>query len=159
MGAATAIAMGAGTLMQASAEAQAAKANRANAEFNARVLDAQATDAVARGEEQVDLIRRDARQLRGAQRAALASQGVTLDSATAEALQRDTEQTARRNVATTRANAVREAWGLRAAAASTRYGGRMAYRAGMNASAGSLLTGGASTAAAYRDYRYRGRGT
>lgn len=159
MGATAAIAMGAGTLMSAAGQAAAARANRNIAEYNARQLDAQAADALARGEEAAGIVLEESRQLRGAQRAAIAASGVTLDSATAQAIERDALATAARNLRTVRSNAVREAWGLKAQSQATRYAGRVAYRGAMLNSAGEILTGGAATAGAVRDYRYRGRGT
>jgi len=156
VGATAAIAMGAGTVLNAAAQAKAASTNRRIAEYNARMLDGQAVDALARGEEEAGSVATEARGLRGSQRAAIAGQGITLDSATAEAIDRDTIATTERNLRKVRSNAMREAWGFRQQAKATRYAGKMAYRGAMLNTYGSLLTGGAQTAGAARDYSNRG---
>lgn len=158
MGAAAAVAMGAGTAVSVYGQIAAAQANKKINEYNAKMLDAQATDAIARGEEAVGQVQREARQLTGAQRTALAGQGITLDSETAQAIQADTAATSIRNVRTVRSNALREAWGFKAQARGARQAGGYAYQGAMINSAGSLLTGAAQTVAMAQDYQYRGKG-
>jgi thioesterase domain-containing protein len=150
--------MGAGTVLGVYGQIAAGEANKKINEYNAKVLDAQATDAVARGEEQVGLIEIDARRTVGAQRTSLAGQGIDLSSETAQAIQADTAVQAAKDIRTTKANALREAWGYRSQAQGARMAGKYAYQGAMLNSAGSLLTGTAQTAGAYQDYRSRGKG-
>lgn len=158
MGATAAVAMGAGTILGAYVQYAAGEANKKINEYNARVLDAQASDAIARGEEAVGQVQQEARQLTGAQRTAIAGQNITLDSETAQAIQADTAATAKRNVRTVRSNALREAWGFKSQAKGARMAGKYAYQGAMLNAAGSLLTGAAQTTAMAQDYRYRGAG-
>lgn len=155
---ATAALMGAGTALSVYGQIEAGKANQKINEYNAMMLDGQATDAIARGEEAVGITAEDARSLYGAQRTAIAGQGVNLDSETAQAIAADTEATAKRNIRTIRGNALREAWGFKAQAKGARMAGKYAYQGAMLNAAGSLLTGAAQTSAMAQDYRYRGAG-
>jgi hypothetical protein len=147
--------MGAGTILSFGAQIAAGRANQRINEYNAKVLDAQATDAIKRGEEQVGMIGTDARRVVGAQRASIAGQGITLDSETSQAIQADTAALAAKDMRTTRANAMREAWGFRSQALGARMSGKYAYQGAMLNASGSLLTGTAQTVGAYQDYRYR----
>jgi hypothetical protein len=158
MGATAPIAMGVGTLMSYQAQIEAGKANKTINEYNARVSDAQATDALARGEETAGLIRSDARRVTGAQRASLAGQGIDLSSGSAVDIQNDTAVQSERDVRTAQANAAREAWGFKAQAKGQRMAGKYAYQGAIANANGSLLTGAAQTAGMWQDYKYRGNG-
>lgn len=152
---ATAALMGAGVGLSVAGQFGAANANRRTNEYNAQLYDAQAVDAVARGEEAVGIEQEQARGLVGAQRAAIAASGITLDSETAQAVQLDTERATARNVRTIKGNAWREAMGYRAQATGARRAGKYAYQGAVLNATGSLLTGAAQTTAMAQDYRNR----
>jgi hypothetical protein len=145
-----AAAMGAGTLLGAGSQYYAAEANKKIARYNASVLDAQAVDAIARGEETATNLQTDARRLAGAQRASLAGQNVDLSSDVADAIAADTQRQLSLDVNTARVNAAREAWGYTSQARLSRRAGQYAYNSALLGTAGSLLTGGAATAGAAR---------
>jgi len=147
------IGQGVGTGVNLVGEYQAKKANEAITDYNAKVLDLQAVDAIKRGEETVGNVLTDARRLRGSQRAALAAQGIDLSSEVATNLANDTQDQAARDVRTARTNANREAWGLKTQRTALRMAGDAASRASNYRMVGSALTGGAQTAAMYRDYK------
>lgn len=144
MGAAAAI-MGAGTLVNVGANVYAAEANKKIARYNANLLDAQAVDAIARGEEAATQAQTEGRQLAGAQRASIAGQGVDLSSRTAEAIAADTQTKVGKNVDQIRVNAAREAWGYTTQARLTRKANQYAYTNAYLNTAGSALTGTAQT--------------
>lgn len=132
------------------AQDQAGKEQKKLANKNADMLDAQANDEVARGEEDAMAIRRRGRVLKGAQRAAFAAQGVDVGTGTALDLQNETDESTVVDEATARRNAARTAWGLRTNASNQRLGGRYARAAGRNQAIGTALDG---TARAYPYFR------
>lgn len=117
--------------------------NEAMAEFDAKQLDAAAKDAIARGEEQAGKVGEAGRLGLGEQRAALAGQGIDVGVGIGADLQRETMTLVDKDIDTVRANAAREALGLKIAAISTRASGAAARTAGGNQAVGTLLTGGA----------------
>lgn len=120
-----------GDYKEAEAAQQSAQANAAIYDQNARFAETQAQDAVQRGRLDVRKVRLGARQLIGAQRAALAANNVRIDSGSAAALQRDTTLMADADAFTILENARRDATGYRqqganytAQAEATRAGAR-----------------------------------
>jgi len=152
---ATAALMGTGVGLSFVGQVQAGKANKRINDYNANLMDLQAVDAIARGEEAVGIEQEQARGLVGAQRANIAAQGINLDSDLAEAVQLDTERNTARNVRTITGNAWREAMGYRSQAAGMRMAGKYAYQGAMMNATGSLLTGAAQTVAMGQDYQHR----
>lgn len=141
------------------AQKKAARQQRVLAQKNAEMLDAAATDATDRGNEEAMLINRRARNLRGEQRAAFASQGVDVGSGTALDLQNETSLLGTIDAEQTRKNAFREAWGIRTQAGNQRLAGDYAYSAGMNQAKasrnqayGSVLGGAGNSYQAYYQY-------
>ena len=131
-----------------SAKAQAGY-NAQVAENDAKVKDWAAEDAVQRGQIAEDAKRREVRQVKGAQRAAMGAGGDLTDQSSVNVLQ-DTAQFGELDALTIRSNAAREAWGIkagavndRAQAVSDRFQGRAAGRAGNMAAGGTLLSGAA----------------
>lgn len=131
------------------AQNQAGKQQQKLANRNADNLDAAATDAVARGEEDALSIRTRGRGIRGAQRAKLAGSGVDVGSGTAVDLQNETTAMTQQDEAKIRKNAFREAWGIRTQASYGREAGSYARQAGTNNAIGTVLGGGGE---AYRGY-------
>ena len=145
---------------QAQAQKNAAKYEAAIAQQNQRLASWQAQDARARGAIEEARYAREAGQLMGSQRAALAASGVDISSGSAADIQADTTRLADLDLAAIRANTEREAFGYQveardaqAASRLSRYGAQ-SIRPGLVA-AGTLLGGSAQVADSW--YRYKGR--
>lgn len=126
------------------------RAENALADQNAGFLDAQAADALARGAIDESRLRTDTSRLGGAQRAALAAQGIDLTDGSAADIQDETQLMGELDALTVRNNARREAWGYRVEAWDMRQRGRAADAAGRagqssaSLQAGATLLGGAA---------------
>jgi len=147
MGATAGLAMaGAGAGFSASANRQAGKAQAALANYNAQVAEIQAEDAIDRGRIAENQQRINTRRMIGAQRAALAAQGIDINDADSSAVdvQADTAYLGELDALTIRANAAREAWGYRVQAQDSRTRGAIAEAEGKNKAIGTLLTTGGS---------------
>ncbi|HLA14756.1 MAG TPA: hypothetical protein VJZ25_07010 [Gemmatimonadaceae bacterium] len=150
---ATAALLIAGSGLQATTQWRQGDAARARGEYlgameeqNAKLADWQAEDAIARGYE-------TAFKHRGAQRAALAAQGISVGSGSALDVQLDDELIIRNNARLAAWGYRVEAAGFRSRAHLARVGGRI-EQWGARATAGStLLTGGAQTYGAYRTWK------
>jgi hypothetical protein len=149
-----------GSLYQGYAANQAAKAQASAAlqagEANARLAEAQATDAVKRGGEREEAMRRQLSMLRGRQAAQAAAMGVEADSGSALDIRDASMLEGERDVSTNALNHAREAWGYgvqaanyrsqaAAEAAAARAQGRSAMIGGMFGAASSLLSLAAPT--------------
>lgn len=137
---------GVGTMAQAYSESESIRAQgayqREMAELNASRAEDQSRDAYKRGEEEASVRRKRTKLAVGSQRAALAAQGISVDSGTALNIQQDTEALGALDEMTIRNNAIREAYGYRSQAADFRSQGDFAsLSARANANA-TLLTGG-----------------
>jgi len=165
------IAQGRAAKKVAKSEAAAAEGTAKQQEFNAGVADAQAVDAVDRGEEDAARLREQVRGLVGAQRSGFAGQGVVVDTGSAADVQADTKTLGEADVRTIRHNAQRQAWGFRVEAendrrnaAIARQGGVIALREGANAAkagylgAATTIVGGTSSLLAQR-YGWRDTST
>jgi hypothetical protein len=126
--------------------AEAAKAQGAyqkrQAELNAGMGEFQAEEAIRRGDEDAKAMGKKTKQVIGSQRAALAAQGIEVDSGTAAEIQADTAAIGAVDAQTIKNNAWREAWGFRAQATVTRGQGNMALMAANNQAKSTLITGG-----------------
>ncbi len=112
------------------------------AKANARIAKLQAQDAIFRGTKDANRALGKARQLKGSQTAALASQGVAVDSGVGKDLQNETDLLAAIDVQTIKNNAWKEAWGYRMQASNYKAAGSMA-RIGADSEANmTLMTGG-----------------
>lgn len=131
-----------GGLMEASSAANQGKFEKQQAEFNARLSEIKAEDALARGEKDARSFKREAEQFKGKQTAAMAAQGVDINSASFAAIKKDTETLSAFDEMEIRNNAWREAWGLKSEAANYRTQGKFAAQAGKAKSRSALLTGG-----------------
>lgn len=152
-----AAAVGAGaSIYQGYQQAEAAKAQatsaKASADVNAILTRSGEADAFARGEQDAAKIRRNAKRITGAQRAALAAQGLDPDAGSGLELQKDTAALAAADVLTVRNNAWREAFGYRAQEIDITARGRYAQISGNATARASLLTGGLQAA----QYGFRG---
>lgn len=107
-----------GAYKQADAAKEATSFNAAGYEQNRVYAEQQATDAIARGEENARRSRMAMRMLIGAQRARMAANNVKLDSGSPLAVQMDTRMLGELDVTMLRENAKREADGYRNQGAS-----------------------------------------
>lgn len=136
--------------LQAYGEAQAIKAQatyqKQLAEFNSRVADFQAADAVDRGERAAQEILKQASQLAARTRAGFAGQGVRVDEGTALEIQQDIAAAGANNAARIRSNAFREAFGFRVDAINQQTRAIMARQEGKFQARQTMLAGGAQAA-------------
>lgn len=134
----------AGDVGEASAEQQ---------EWNARIAEVQAEDAILRGREQEQQVRLGTKGLIGAQRAGFAGQGLDIGVGSPVSVQGDTAYLGELDALTTRANAAREAWGYKVEAADRRMAADVARRGGQaqaqayRSAANTTLIGGAANTA------------
>lgn len=112
--------IGSGAGVEAYGAYQGAKAERDQANFaaavddnNAAMADAAATDAVLRGGDAANKVRREGMKFAGQQKAALASSGVDVTTGAAAQLQDETQFFTEQDATTVRNNAARQAWGFR----------------------------------------------
>lgn len=89
-------------------------------EINGRIADRAAQGAERRGRQQKAGVRTRGQQIKGAQRARLAANGIALDSDTAIELQTDTDYLTELDAEEIERAAVAEAWGYRTAATNQR---------------------------------------
>jgi len=108
----------AGTGLSAYGAYNQARTGKAVAEANAKNAEIQAQDALRRGEEAARDQQRKAAAFKSSQRVSLAAKGLDLGYGTAADLQDQTDFFSQADVATTRANAQREAWARRSQSAN-----------------------------------------
>jgi hypothetical protein len=114
----------------------------ATGEYNARIAENEAVDALSRGSNEEARYRRDIAQLAGAQNAFFGAGNVTR-SGTALDLISDTAYLGEQDALTIRENARRAAEGKRSEAQGLRMQGRLAKRNSRFRAGASLLTSGA----------------
>lgn len=131
-----------GSNKQSKAMREQANQEAALAEFNAKVADAQAEDALRRGEEYAGQFRKEVSGLIGKQRVGIAGQGIDVSTGTAADIQRETKLMGEEDASKIISNSWREAMGLRIQAQNYRMGGKNAYNAGMNQAGNTMLSGG-----------------
>lgn len=128
-------------------------------EQNAKMAEAQAQDALDRGELTAQRRGLETRQQIGSTRAAQAAQGVDVSSGSAADVQASEAGIGAMDEVTIRNNAAREAWGYKVEAINQRQAGEVAAITGDTTAAGyraesygSLLSGAANTYGLYRQY-------
>ena len=131
------------------AKNQAAYTQRV-AQNNAIEADRAATKATDKGEQDAMMVRRQAAQAKGGQRAALAARGLDLNSGTAEQLQAQTDFFGEQDQATVRENAREQARGFRAQGSN--YSAQAANSSPGEAGFVSLLGGASSVADKWHVY-------
>lgn len=148
--AATAL-LGAAALSGAYAQAEATKAQAKYNEQQARSAEMmakmQADDALERGDSEAARVRKQGKQVVGAQRAMMAAQGLDLSSGTAQDLQTESYLTSADDALRVKNNAYREAWGYKAEGANKRAQARMESIGAKYSARSTLLTGGMQAAA------------
>ena len=102
-----------GSYFGASAQKIALRGQAGVADTNARIAELGAQSALASGQQQVGALTLKAGQVKGAQRAALAANGVNLGEGSAAEISASTDIMKEIDANTLTANAVRSAWGYR----------------------------------------------
>lgn len=131
---------------QASAARAAGRYEQQVAERNATIAEQQAEQAKQIGNIEEERQLRRVRAALGTQRAALAANGLDVNSGSALDLQAETAGFGAADALNLRSNALRQAWGFQVEATNMRNAGRAARAQGRNAAIGTLLTTGASMA-------------
>lgn len=131
-----------GALYQGMAANSYSKYEEAQNQFNAKMSDLQARDALERGEKDVSKLRRTGKQVQGSQRVSAAGQGVLVDAGSPGELVDDTRKLVEEDIMTARGNAWREAFGYRVNAANYRIQGKAARQAGKAQMTNTLISGG-----------------
>lgn len=117
---------------------------------NAKIGDAQATDAIRRGTLAAGRVRTRTAQTIGEQRAAFGAQGIAMDSGSALDLQTDAAKFGELDALTVLDNARMESWALQTQAHNLRFQGDVAAKTGRQQALGTLLgTGGNVLSAKY----------
>lgn len=112
------------------------------ANTNSGLAMVKAQDAASRGEISAGRNDMQTQRLIGAQRAALASQGVDVNSGSALEVQKDSAAMGALDSLTIRNNAWREAWGYKVQSLNDSYSGEFSKMAGDSEADNTLLTGG-----------------
>jgi hypothetical protein len=132
-----AIALGAtvgGTVLSTASAYQQSQVAKQTAQNNAKNAEYQALEASRLGEKQAIEVQRKGAAVKSAQRVGLAAKGLDLGYGTAADLQDQTDFFTQSDVATTRTNAAKDAWGKRAQGAN--------YQAQANAQNPLMMAGG-----------------
>lgn len=142
---------------QASASSAQGQYQKAVLKHNASMADAEAQDAVDRGQVAEQRQRLATRQTIGSSRASLAAQGVDVSSGSAADVQASEAGLGELDALTIRNNAAREAWGYKVQATDLRRQGDLAAFSGDQAAAGyraqglsTLVTGAVNTYGIYQ---------
>lgn len=132
----------AGAVGQANAQRMQGDYQKMVGDTNARLATMQAQDATTRGDRTAGQIQRQGKQMIGSQRAALAAQGVDVNSGSAADVQAGTAAMTAHDALTAKNNAWREAWGYQVQANQSSAAGQFAKIAGDSSANNTILTGG-----------------
>jgi len=154
---------GVGAYNKAIADRAAYESQAAVSGNNAILADAQARDALSRGQTAEVNSRLRTRQLKGQQIAQMAANGLDLSEGSPLSILTDTDFMGENDAAVIRQNALKEAWGYGVQAQNYRGNADLLrFRAGMESpgrsAATSLLTGTGSVAASWYNMRKAGAG-
>lgn len=132
------------TYDEARAQKQEGKYVKQVHEANARMAEMNAEDATYRGEQKATEVKKQTKKLIGAQRAAMAAQGLDLEEDDALAIQQESAEMGAVDAQEIKNNAWREAWGYRVQAANYYSLGRFAEITARQRARKTILTGGLS---------------
>lgn len=149
--AAGAVAAWASVVLSAASIVQQKNNNEALADNEQKQLAIRAEDASARGAIEADRHRAQVRKIIGAQRAAMASSGAQLNGSFDNMLE-ETATLGELDAKQIQQNALREAWGYKSAAATSRLQAKLNSNALLFKGAGTLLTGVSNAYSMTRDY-------
>lgn len=137
-----AISGAANTYSQSQAIKSQAAFQKQQFDMNQKLADLQAQEAISRGDRAAARQETKTQQTIGAQRTALAAQGISVDTGSALDVQNDTAQLGALDALTIRNNAWREAWGYKMQASQYGLQGKLGQLASENAYRNTLVTGG-----------------
>lgn len=140
------------TAYNVAGDIKAAKGARKTANFQAGILEQQASDTIGIGNEAAGRSEAQTRGLTGAQRASMAAQGIDISSGSAADVISNDQRTGAIEAMTIRNNAAREALGLRKQAQLVRMGGANQAQSYRNQATGSLLSGATQLYGIYNAY-------
>lgn len=109
---------------------------------NARLADAQAEDAIFRGDQDAARSRENVKKIIGSQRASMGAQGIEVNDGSALDVQADTAGQGAIDELTIKNNAYREAWGYRVQANDLRTQAEFTKLSSSNKSKNTILTAG-----------------
>jgi hypothetical protein len=133
-----------GTALSAIGQIRSGNQAKALGEFNARVAETQAADALTRGAEDEQKFRAGVKGLIGSQRAGFSGQNVDVGTGSPVDVQADAAFLGELDALTIRTNAAREAWGFRQQAENARLGGQQAQTASRWGAASTIVGGAGS---------------
>lgn len=110
-------------------------------DFNSKIANVQAKDAIYRGDKEAKQYVAKAQQAVGTQRATLAAQGVDVSSGSALDIQEETAGQGALGALTIRNNAWREAWGYKVQSENYAQQGFLAREAAQSGARATMLTG------------------
>lgn len=142
-----------GTVLSAGSAYQQSQVAQQTANNNAKTAEYQAQEAQRLGEKQAIEVQRKGAAMKSAQRVSLAAKGLDLGYGTAADLQDQTDFFTQSDVATTRTNAAKDAWGKRAQGAN--YRGQANAENPLMMAGGSLLSGAAQVSDKWNTYKGR----
>ena len=138
------------SINQANQQAKSLRAQAAYqasmAEVNAQFSEMQANDVMRRGKQEATAVRKEGQKIIGAQRAALAAQGIEVDTGSAAELQEETAMLSAEQAVKVQNNAWREAWGYKTQAAQMRSAARFGQIEAAMKVQSTLMTGGIQAA-------------
>jgi hypothetical protein len=136
----------AGGVQQANAQKAAGQAQEEQSKENAKAANAQARNTELSAQVDEDRRRQMTRQQLATQRSVMAANNLDMSTGSALDILGDTAAIGEQDALTIRANAAREAWGLRSQATDYLNQGRVARVSGNNAAKGTYLTTAANAA-------------
>lgn len=131
-----------GAQQQADAQREAAAWQALQHEGNAKIAEINAGLVLKKGEEEQELMRKKGNVIGGAQRAALAAQGIDVTQGSSVEIQEDTQAQIMSDIAKIKTNAVREAWGYRMEAHNQRTSAMMGRIGAESAASATMLGAG-----------------
>jgi hypothetical protein len=134
-----------GTAVSVGSQLYAADQAKEAADYNKKVDEMKAHDALQTGADQASAIRQKARRLASTQVEGSAMSGVQVNTGTALALLTDTAGLGELDALRTVNNAQRQAWGFQADSELEKQKGKTAQTTGILNATGSALSGAAST--------------
>jgi hypothetical protein len=148
---ASGLATGYGAIKNAQAQREAGDFQADQEKFNSQIADLQSADATARGEQAVQNAQVQARQIKGQQKAALAGNGVAVDSGSAADILAETDKNSSLDILTIRDNAAKEAFGYKAQSVGFATQADVTRKSARSMANSTLLTGGANVLKAGAD--------
>ena len=151
MGASAAV--GGGSVLTAASQFNAGRQNDKLAKFNGQLADMQADTAIKRGAFQAKRVREQGAQVVGAQKAALAANGIRVDSGTAKELAIQSGMAAELDALEIENSAALEALGYRTEKHAARLRGKLDRIEGTMSAVNTGLRGAADTYQTYKGIR------